>query len=201
MYLHIPQSWLHACEIKINESKLTYLTFTLRRNPSPPVYLNNVEIPPATTVKYFGLHLDNKLNWREHIIKKRKQTDLRHKELYWLLGRSSTFSVGNKLLLYKSLVIPTRTYGIELWGGASKSNTAIIQRCQSKTLRATFDAPRYVTNAMMHEDLGIPTVQEVIHARSVKHRMKPETHSNPILHPIPRDNVIRRLKRRWPADL
>ena len=54
---------------------------------------------------------------------------------------------------------------------------------------------------MIHEDLGIPTVQEVIHARSVKHRIKLETHSNPLLHPIPRDNVVRRLKRSWPADL
>jgi len=50
------------------------------------------------------------------------------------------------------------------------------------------------TNAMIHEDLGIPTVQEVIHARSTKHRIKLETHSNPLLHPIPRDNVVRRLK-------
>jgi hypothetical protein len=75
-YLNTLQSWLHTCKIKINESKPTYLTFTLRRDPSPPIYLNNIEIPPATTVKYLGLHLDKKLNWKEHIIKKRKQMDL-----------------------------------------------------------------------------------------------------------------------------
>ena len=57
------------------------------------------------------------------------------------------------------------------------------------------------TNAMIHEDLGIPTVQEVIHARSTKHRIKLETHSNSLLHPIARDNVVRILKRRWTADL
>jgi len=50
-------------------------------------------------------------------------------------------------------------------------NTAIIQRCQSKILRA-IDAPWYVTNAMIHEDLDIPAVQEIIHARSIKHRIK-----------------------------
>ena len=36
---------------------------------------------------------------------------------------------------------------------------------------------------------------------STKHRIRLVTHSNPLLHPIPRDNVVRRLKRRWPADL
>jgi len=109
--------------------------------------------------------LDNKLNWKEHIIKKRKHMDLRHKELYWLLGRSSPLSVGNKLLLYKSLITPIWTYGIELWGCACKSNTAIMQRNQSKT-QAIVDAKWYVTNTMIHEDLGIPPVQEVIHDRS-----------------------------------
>ena len=47
-------------------------------------------------------------------------------------------------------------------------------------LRAIVDAPRFVNNAMIHEDLGIPAVQEVIHARSTKHRIKLETHSNPL---------------------
>jgi len=64
-------------------------------------------MPPATTVKCLGLHLDNKLNWKEHIIKKRKQMELRHKELCWLHGRSSPLSVGNKLslLLYGPMAL------------------------------------------------------------------------------------------------
>jgi hypothetical protein len=111
-YLLILQRWLQTCKIKINESKSTYLTFTLRNDPSPSIYLNNVEIPPVATVKYLGLHLDNKLNCNDHIIKKRKQMDLRHKELNWLLGRKSRLSVDNNLLLYKSIITPVWTYGI-----------------------------------------------------------------------------------------
>jgi hypothetical protein len=72
----------------VNVTKSSYLTFTLRKDPSPPLYLNEVEIPPAKTVKYLGLHLDTKLIWRDHVTKKRKQMVLRCKELYWLLGRS-----------------------------------------------------------------------------------------------------------------
>jgi hypothetical protein len=41
-----------AWKIKINESESTYLTFTLRNDPSPPVYLNYIEIPPAATLEY-----------------------------------------------------------------------------------------------------------------------------------------------------
>jgi hypothetical protein len=108
---------------------------------------------------------------------------------------------------YKSIhkimftIAPICTYGLELWGCASKSNIAIIQRCQSKILRSIVDAPRYVTNATLHTDLPIPTIQEVIHGRSTKHRARLLTHSNPQLQSLSRDTVLRRLKRRWPADL
>jgi len=81
-----------------------YLTFTLRNDSSPPIYLNDVEIRSAATVKYLGLHFDSKLSWKDHVIKKRKQMDLRYKDLYWLL-RGSSLSV-HKLLLYKSIITP-----------------------------------------------------------------------------------------------
>ena len=104
-------------------------------------------IPSAATVKYVGLHLDSKLNWKEHVIKERRQMDLRYKDLYWLLGRSSPLSADNKLLLYKSIITPIWTYGSELWGCSSKSTIAVIQKCQSKILRVTVDASWYVTNS------------------------------------------------------
>ena len=39
--------------------------------------------------------------------------DLHYKELYWLLGGSSHLSI-NKLLLYKAVIAPIWTYGLEL---------------------------------------------------------------------------------------
>jgi hypothetical protein len=56
----------------------------------------------------------------------------------------------NKLLIYKTIFKPIWTYGIVLWGCASKSNIAIKQRYQSKILRTITNAPRYVTNQTLH---------------------------------------------------
>jgi len=61
------------------------------------------------------------------------------------------------------------------------------------------NAPWYITNAMIHSDLGIPTVQDVIHKRSNKHRAKLQPHPKPLLQSLSRDNIPRRLKRRWPT--
>ena len=126
--------------------------------------------------------MDNKLNWKDHITKKLKEKDLRHKDIYWQLGRTSHLSVDNKLLLYKSVITPIWTYVLEFWGCACNSSIAIIQRCESKILTATVDVPRYVTNYMIVTDLGIPTVHDVIHGRSIKHRIKLESHYSKTFH-------------------
>jgi hypothetical protein len=112
----------------------------------------------------------------------------------------SPLSRQKRILLYKSIIPPILNYGIELLGCVCKSSIAVIQRCQSKILRAIFDALWQVNNDMIHKDLDITTRHEVIHERSVKHRTL-ESHSNPLPQHLPRENFIRRLKRRWSADL
>jgi hypothetical protein len=77
------------------------------------------------------------------------------------LGKKSSISLENKLLLYKVIIKPIWTYGIELWGCSSKSNVnIIIQTFQYKTLRLIVGAPRYVSNQTLHPDLSITTVEK-----------------------------------------
>ena len=82
------------------------------------------------------------------------------------------------------VIKPIWSYGVELRGCASKSNTVIMQRSQSKILRATTNAPRHVTNHTLHTDLNIPYVSDVIHERINKHHNKLEAHPNPLLQPL-----------------
>ena len=99
------------------------------------------------------------------------------------------------------LIKPIWTYGIEIWGSASKSSQAILQKAQSKILRMITNAPWYVSNLTLHEDLKIPYVREVIFEKYVKYHRKLETHPNPLLHPLLDTGKPRRLKRTQPVDL
>jgi hypothetical protein len=90
--------------------------------------MGNVDLPQKNEV-----HLDKRLTWAKHIKSKRKQFNLKAKQINWLLGRSP-LSIESKLLLYKAVLRPIRTYGIQLWGTASNSNIEILQCFQSKTL-------------------------------------------------------------------
>ena len=100
------------------------------------------------------------LNWRNHISAKRKQLDLKLRNMYWIIGRKSQLSLANKLLVYKAILKPIWTYGMQLWGTASTSNIDILEKFQSKVLRITTDAPWYVPNAVIKHDLQVLSVRQ-----------------------------------------
>jgi hypothetical protein len=66
-------------------------------------------------------------------------------------------------LIYKVILKPIWTYGIELWGCAKPSNIKILQTYQSKTSRMITNAPWYVSNQTLHDDLKIPFISDVIY--------------------------------------
>ena len=102
---------------------------------------------------------------------------------------------------YKSIIKPIWTYGIEIWGCASKASQAILQKAQSSILRMKTDAPWYVTKLTLHDDLKIPFVRDVITDRYAKHRWKLVTHPNATLQQLLDANQSRRLNRTRPSDL
>jgi len=189
------------CSLKVNETKSSHIKFTLRKDNCPAIRINQTVLPQVESIKYLGLHFDRRLNWKAHITKKRKQTDLKAKEINWLIGRKSNLSIENKLLVYKAVIKHIWTYGIEFWGCDSKSNTAIMQRAQSKILRTITNSPWYVTNHTLHTDLNIPYVSEVINERINKNLSKLESHPNPLVETLTQQTRNRRLKRRWNSDV
>jgi len=151
-------------------------------------------------VKCLGLHFDKSLTWKNHLATKHKQLDFKTREINWLTGKYSPLKLENKLLIYKTVLNPVWTYGIELWGCASKSNTAVIQRYQSKLLRSITNAPWYVSNQTLNSDLHIPHVHTVFRERTATHRTALDSHSNPLMEPLVHPPNNRRLKRRWTFD-
>jgi uncharacterized protein YeeX (DUF496 family) len=146
--------------------------------------------------------LDAKLLWKEHIKKKRDELNIKFRKIYWLLGRNSELSVHNKLTLYKQVIRPLWSYGIQLWGCANESNIQVIQRYQNKVLKCIVNAPRYVRNSGLHRDLGIETVTDIIAKFIKSHEKRLQDHitieASRLLNV---NNITRRLKRKKPFEL
>ena len=120
--------------------------------------------------------------------------------MYWNIGRKSQLSLANKLLVYKAILKPIWTYGIQLWGTASNSNIDILERFQSKVLRIITAPPFYVPNAVINHDLQVPSVRQEVRTYSVTYHARLEGHPNDLATSLlqqPPHN--RRLKRYFPA--
>lgn len=195
-------NWTKKWRIKLNESKSVHVNFTNRKVVPVAVTINSQRIPYANSAKYLGMNLDAKLRWKEHVKKKRQELNIKLKKMQWLLGRHSQLSLHNKLLIYKQVLKPVWTYGVQLWGCTKKTNVKMIQTFQNKVLRSICNAPWYARNDDIHRDLGVPTVVEEIKLHATKHKKRLATHSNVEVLPLLRTcQDQRRLKRTKPCDL
>ena len=191
--------------IKVNPTKSTHVCFTLRKGTCPNVFLKNEHIPQKCEVRYLGLILDKKLTWKSHIKKKRLLLNYKLRQLWRFVNRRSSLPISSKLLLYKSLLKPIWTYGVQLFGSAKTSNLKSLQIFQSKFLRIASNAPYYVKNETLHSDFKIPYIKDVAQASYQKFFSKLQDNPNPLIqdihqHHLP-GNPVRRLKRRWCRDL
>lgn len=195
-------SWTKKWRIKLNEDKSVLINFTNRKFNPIPVSVNSKIIPYSNSAKYLGMTLDSGLRWKEHIKKKKEELNIKFKKMYWLLGRHSVLSTHNKLLIYKQVLKPVWTYGIQLWGCAKKNNINIMQTFQNKALRSIVNAPWYVRNHDLQRDLNIETVQEARRRFALKHEKRLLQHDNiEAIMLLDNSQQIRRLKRTKPTDL
>ena len=76
-------------------------------------------------------------------MRKKVQIKLKTLELNWLIRSHSKLSLDNKATIYKGIIKPTWTCGIQLYGYTSSSNIELILRSQSEMLRTMTRAPWY----------------------------------------------------------
>lgn len=203
LHLNLIESWANNWKIKINDNKSAQVNFSLKKKECPSLKFNNKPIPLHQSTKYLGITLDKRLSWANHTKNKRKQLNSRLHLLRPLL--KSKINLKNKILIYKSIIRPIWTYGIQIWGPAKPANIRPIQAFQSISLRLLTGAPWYITNSALHNDLKLPTVNELAKNYYKKFHSKLINHSNPFIKnmssltlPL---NIPRRLKRNWARDL
>jgi hypothetical protein len=78
------------------------------------------------------LHVALRILTLMHIKAKRRQLELKVRNINWLINKKSKLSLGNKITIFKTIMKPVWTYGIELWRCNKSSNTKILQRFNPK---------------------------------------------------------------------
>ena len=97
-------TWFEKWGIQVNADKTVQVVYTNRKYDNRSLTINNIPITQDTKAKYLDMIIDSKLTWKDHIIQKR--SEVKNRQLYWLLNKDSRLSVYNKLLIYKIMIIP-----------------------------------------------------------------------------------------------
>jgi hypothetical protein len=109
--------------------------------------------------------------------------------------------ISEVIVTHKAIIKPVWTYGIELWGSSKLSNTKILQTFQSKTLRKLANAPWYISNITLYNDLSIPYVTQFIRTYAKNHKSRTAQNNQLIRDLFNKPEIGRRLNRMWPEDL
>ena len=153
------------------------------------------------SVKYLGLHLDEKLSWKIHINKKLNQGYTRLRILYPLLNRSSTIQIKCSILLYTAIIRPLITYACPVWAAASKTKIKKLQTLQNKFLWIALKAPWFMRNKQLHNDTGLPHISTWITQQFKNFHEKLNKDDGARHYKIGRRSTNLRLKPPLPQDI
>jgi hypothetical protein len=119
----------------------------------------------AETARYLGVTLDKRLTWSAHVNQKGRKAAQKLGTLSPLLNRSG-LPIRKGVLLYRHFIRPMMDNACPIWRSAAHTHVNKLQVLQSKCLRIATNAPWYVSNRQINEDLGIPFVDDHIRALS-----------------------------------
>ena len=102
--------------------------------------ISGSKISEVNMASFVGLQIDNHLTWRDHI----QMVNRNVRTKVGILFRLRHFVPQNTLLLlYKALIQPHLSYGIEVWGSTYKTNLQCVFYAQKMAMRAiTFSSWR-----------------------------------------------------------
>ena len=133
--------WLTSNRLTLNVLKSNYVIFrpyqkTLSHPAQIMMYDNekncSAELESKQYVEYLGLLIDSSLTWKSHI----DQIALKVSKTVGLLAKLRHFIPRITLInIYKSLILPHVSYGLTVWGMASKCYVNKILILQKRALR------------------------------------------------------------------
>jgi hypothetical protein len=159
--------WFYQWKFKLNTTKCETKIFSLRKHMLPhEIQIDGTFLPwnpNDQAVKYLGIWLDKKLNWNFHVNKKLTQGYARLAKLYPIINRRSTLKPKCTVMIYKTIIRPLVMYASSVWGlSISRNKIKKIQVFQNKVLRIAVNAPWFIRNKHLHEELGVQSVIEFI---------------------------------------
>ena len=90
---------------------------------SPTIFLGGELLPTVSEYKFLGFLISRNFHFQKHITYLLRKGETRAYMLFRLLRSNKVLTFSNMLLLYKSVIIPSFTYGVSFWFGTALTYT------------------------------------------------------------------------------
>ena len=156
--LNLIQNWCRGRQLGINPRKTTVVLFTKRTKLRgvPALRLGGEDVPLSDEVKYLGVTLDRRLNWKGHI----DSALARARSAFWTSRRmiGTRWGLGPQMCdwIYEVMVKPMITYGAVVWWRATGTGAVRkkMDALQRQACLITTGAIRTTPTAAMEALLG-----------------------------------------------
>ena len=153
--------WLCANRLSLNAGKSEFIVFRPSRkqiNLRITLKLHHTTLYESSKIKYLGLILDNKLNWKAHITELSKKLG-RAVGMLFKIKPYCTPSVLRSL--YYSLFNSHLAYGLVVWGNANKSEIDKIKNLQKRAIYAISERLEDTSINRLLFDLNILNIDDL----------------------------------------
>lgn len=141
-------------KIMINSDKIQAIYFSRKRKacylPQSSICINNIEIQWENKVKYLGIILDPKLNFKDHIPYITDKVKVLIRLLYPFINRRSSLSTANKKIILKSIFHAIMFYAAPVWSTSANCHIKKLQVVQNKLLKLIYDLPWFYSTHRLH---------------------------------------------------
>ncbi|GBN89179.1 hypothetical protein AVEN_148018-1 [Araneus ventricosus] len=107
-------SWCLENELAISTGKTNYILFS-KMVRSPKITWNGYKINRVKSFKYLGIHVDDRLNWLEHINKQGEKAIKMQQNLKRIAGDNWGISQIHGWTLYKTVIERMLAHGSSAW--------------------------------------------------------------------------------------
>lgn len=150
--------------IRVNAGKSQATLFTRKRaprhRPQSQVTVCGEEVPWCPSTKYLGLHLDKTLTYAEHVRRSVEKNERAVRALYPLIGKRSKLDIGNKILLFKTVLRPGFSSACPIWEKCAAAHRLKLQRHQNRVLKMMMGVPIRTATSEVHGVTGVEMLSD-----------------------------------------
>ena len=165
--LKIVSTWLSANRLTLNVDKSNFLIISNKKKTSSAIdiRIDDVSIKEKDYIKYLGVLIDNKLNWKQHA----QYVNMKISKGIGILAKMRHFVQTDVLRqLYHVFFSPHIRYGLINWGSASKCATTKLSQCLKKVIRIMTFADYKAKSNPLFSKLGLLNFENLYKLEAAK---------------------------------